>query len=158
MKSIRLSRIVVVADSDQGNLLTARLRRMDVAEVTAVTGLEEARRLCQAGSADACLVAVGSAVPDCVPAAEGEAPGRSCGIPTLMIASVVTPHVRQAARRWGYLGAVSATIPPRMLYRRIRAALQNRRRAERARPRYSARLLPFAGLPDHGAFGKPTLH
>ena len=54
MKSIKRSRIVVVADSDQGRILAARLRRMEVAEVTAVAGLEEARRLCQSGSADAC--------------------------------------------------------------------------------------------------------
>jgi hypothetical protein len=46
MKSIRSSRIVVVADSEHGHILAARLRRMEVAEVTAVTGIEEARRLC----------------------------------------------------------------------------------------------------------------
>lgn len=47
MKSIRGSRIVAVADSDHGHALAARLRRMEVVNVTAVTGLEEARRLCQ---------------------------------------------------------------------------------------------------------------
>ena len=46
-------------------------------------------------------------------------PGRFCGIPTLMVAPVVTPYLRRTARRCGYLAAISATIPPRMLYRRI---------------------------------------
>mgnify|MGYP003693987177 CR=1 FL=1 len=41
-----------------------------------------------------------------------------------MIAPIVTPHLRRAARRGGYLAAISATIPPRMLYRRLGAALQ----------------------------------
>jgi CheY-like chemotaxis protein len=132
MKSIRVSRIVVVADNDQGQVLAARLRRMEVAKVTAVANLEEARRLCQSGGADACLVAIDAPVPDGVPAAESDAPGRCCGIPALMVASVVTPHLRRTARRCGYLAAVSAAIPPRMLYRRLGAALQHRR-AARAR-------------------------
>jgi hypothetical protein len=45
MKSLSVSRIVVVADSGQGKVLATRLRRMNVAEVKAVTELEEARRL-----------------------------------------------------------------------------------------------------------------
>ena len=113
MKSIRSSRIVVVADSEHGHILAARLRRMEVAEVTAVTGIEEARRLCQSGCADACLVAVGGAVPDCVPTPESDAPGRACGVPSLMVVPVVTPHWRRTSRRCGYLAAVPATMPPR---------------------------------------------
>ena len=131
MKSIRSSRIVVVADSEHGHILAARLRRMEVAEVTAVTGIEEARRLCQSGCADACLVAVGVAVPDCVPTPESDAPGRACGVPSLMVVPVVTPHWRRTSRRCGYLAAVPATMPPRMLYRRIGAALQRRGAARR---------------------------
>jgi hypothetical protein len=157
MKSIRVSRIVVVADSDQGHVLAARLRRMEVAKVTAVTGLEEARRLCQSGGADACLVTVDAPVPDGVPQAESDAPGRCCGVPALIVAPVVTPHLRRTARRCGYLAAVPATIPPRMLYRRLGAALQ-RRRAGRASPRRLLRGMPPVGRSDPAVFGKPTLH
>jgi hypothetical protein len=53
MKSIRGSRIVAVAGSDHRHALAVRLRGMDVVNVTAVTGLEEARRLCQTGVSDA---------------------------------------------------------------------------------------------------------
>ena len=157
MKSIKRSRIVVVADSDQGRILAARLRRMEVAEVTAVAGLEEARRLCQLGSADACLVAIDTPVPDCVPAPEADAPGRACGIPALMVAPVVTPHVRRSARRCGYLAAISATMPPRMLYRRLGAALQ-RRRAARRTSRPLALGAQLVRLENSPFFDKPTLH
>lgn len=157
MKSIRVSRVVVVADSDYGQILAARLRRMDVAKVTAVNGLEEARLLCQSGVADACLVVLGAEIPDGVPVAECDAPGRSCGVPALMVAMVVTPHLRRTARRCGYLAAVSATIPPRMLYRRLGAALQLRR-AARTSPRRLSRAIPPAGWSNSPAFDKPTLH
>jgi hypothetical protein len=60
MKSMRGLRVVVVIDSEH---LAARLRRMEVAQVTAVRGLEEARLLCQSGNADACLVAVDARSP-----------------------------------------------------------------------------------------------
>jgi hypothetical protein len=53
MKSMRGLRVVVVIDSEHGHMLAARLRRMEVAQVTAVRGLEEARLLCQSGNADA---------------------------------------------------------------------------------------------------------
>jgi hypothetical protein len=109
MKSMRGLRVVVVIDSEHGHILAARLRRMEVAQVTAVAGLEEARLLCQSGNADACLVAVDAPVPDAVPAKESDTPGRWCGVPALMLAPVVTPHLRQAARRRGYLAAISAT-------------------------------------------------
>src|SRR5262245_47072830 len=78
---------VVVTDSDQGRILATRLRRMDIAKVTAVIGLEEARRLCQSGGADACLVAIDAPVPDGVPVAESDAPGRCCGVPALLVCS-----------------------------------------------------------------------
>jgi hypothetical protein len=157
MRSIKSSRIVVVADSDQGHALTARLRRMDVAEVTAVVAIEEARRMCESGGADACLVAVSDATPDCVPYPESDAPGRSCGVPSLLVAPVVTPYLRGTARRCGYLAAVSTTMPPRMLYRRLGAALQRRGAARR-----SSRLSPLGAtlvmLETNAAFDKPTLH
>jgi len=155
MRSIKFSRIVVVADSGDDHILATRLRRMEVAKVTAVTDLEEARRLCQSGAADACLVAIDTAVPDAVPAAESDAPGRCCGIPTLMVAPVVTPYLRRMARRGGYLAAVSATIPPRMLYRRIRAALQGRRAGG---PRRASRGMLLIGLSSSATFDKPTVH
>jgi len=113
--------------------------------------------LCKSGSADACLVAVGSPVPDCVPAPEGEAPGRACGVPALMVVPVVTPHVRRTARRCGYLAAISATMPPRMLYRRLGAALQ-RRGAARRRSRNLALGAQFVRLENATFFDKPTLH
>jgi len=106
-------RVVVVTDSEHGHVLAARLRRMEVAQVMAVTGLEEARLLCQLGRADACLVAVGTPVPDAPPMKEGDAPGLCCSVPALMIAPVVTPQLRRAARRRGYFTAISATIPRR---------------------------------------------
>jgi len=157
MKSIRVARIVVVADSDQGQILAARLRRMDIAKVTAVAGFEEARRLCQLGDADACLVAIGAPIPDGIPAGENEAPGRCCGVPTLIVAPVVTPYLRRTARRCGYLAAISETIPPRMLYRRLGAALQ-RRRSARASSRRLTPEMPVVLRQDAPVFGKPTLH
>jgi len=157
MKSLSVSRIVVVADSGQGELLATRLRRMKVAEVKAVTELEEARRLCQSGHADACLVAVDAPVPDCVPPPESDAPGRSCGVPTLMVAPVVTPHLRRTARRCGYLAAVPATIPSRLLYRRLGAALQHRRAAP-ATSRRLAMVIPPFGRSGTAVLAKPTLH
>jgi hypothetical protein len=157
MKSLSVSRIVVVADSGQGEVLATRLRRMNVAEVKAVTELEEARRLCQSGQADACLVAVDAPVPDCVPPPESDAPGRSCGVPTLMVAPVVTPHLWRTARRCGYLAAVSATIPSRLLYRRLGAALQHRRAAP-ATSRPLAMVIPPFGRSGTAVLAKPTLH
>jgi hypothetical protein len=157
MKSIRFSRIVVVADSGHDHILAARLRRMQMAKITAVTDVEEARRLCQSGAADACLVAIDGPVPDGVPAAESDAPGRFCGIPTLMVANMVTPHVRCVARRCGYVAVLAASIPSRMLYRRISAALQGRR-ARHGRPRRSSRRAPLIWLASSGDFDKPTLH
>jgi hypothetical protein len=152
MKSMRGLRVVVVIDSEHGHILAARLRRMEVAQVTAVAGLEEARLLCQSGNADACLVAVDAPVPDAVPAKESDTPGRWCGVPALMLAPVVTPHLRQAARRRGYLAAISATTPPRMLYRRL--GLQGRHTVRRE-PRWLA--LPMASHLNSAVFGKPTL-
>lgn len=157
MKSVRNAHIVVIADSDHSLVLAARLRRMDVAWVTAASDYAEARSLCRDGSADACIVVYDDAVLDAPPLAAKDAPGRGCGVPSLMVVHAVTPNARKIARRDGYLAAVSASIAPRMLYRRIGAALQQRRRARRARLRppggFSA---PFT-VPA-AVFGKPTLH
>jgi hypothetical protein len=157
MKSIRQAHVVVVVDSDHGLVLAARLRRMQVARVTAVGGVEEARRLCQTGGTDACIVVFDEAVTDAAPFAENDAPGRRCGVPSLMVAYTVTPFLRKVARRRGYCAAVPAALPPQMFYRRIRAALQQRRAARRVN-----RLpgVAFGGrlAPGFLEFGKPTLH
>lgn len=156
MKSIRCAHIVVVADSDQGLMLAARLRRMDVARVTSVDRIAQARQLCEAGDADACIVALEDAVPDGVPHVEEDAPGRGCGVPSLMLVPTVTPYLRAIARRRGYLAAVPAAAPPRMLYRRIGGALQRRRAARRARRVSVSMPILWAGRP--ASFVKPTLH
>jgi len=46
---------------------------------------------------------------------------------------------------------------PRLLYRRIGAALQGRH-AVRREPRWLARGIPMADHSNSAAFGKPTLH
>jgi hypothetical protein len=155
MKSIRRANIVVVADSDQGLILAARLRRMQVSRVTSVTGIEAARGMCRAGDTDACVVAFSDLVLDAAPAAETDAPGRDSGVPSLMLADVVTPYLRRIARRSGYYAAVPAAIAPQLLYRRIGAALQ-RRRAARRLPINGAALL--IALRHPAAYSKPTVH
>jgi DNA-binding response OmpR family regulator len=159
MKSVRRAHIVVVADSDHALVFVACLRRMQLAEVTTVAGLEEARHLCRAGGVNACIVVVDDAVPDAPPILQGDAPGRGCGVPTLMVVAVVSPGLRKLARRAGYAGAIPAAIAPRLLYRRIRAALQRRRAAANPRRRRSAAIFatPFA-LESAAMAGKPTLH
>jgi hypothetical protein len=153
MKSIRRAHIVVVAECGRGMLLAARLRRMDVAWVTAVNGLDQARRLCQSGGADLCLVAFGGCAPDAVPAAG--APGRGTAAPSLLLADIVTPHLRKLARRSGYRAVVPASIVPRLFYRRIGAALQGRRAARRnALPR----IVPSQRAHRTAELGSPTLH
>ena len=156
MKSIRRAHIVVVADSDHGLMLEARLRRMEVAQVTSVDRIDEARQLCEAGGADACIVALEEPVPDAAPPPESEAPGRRCGVPTLMVVPKVTPYLRARARRCGYLAAVPAAIAPRMLYRRIGGALQRRRAARRDR-RLSVGV-PIFSAARPISLSKPTLH
>lgn len=159
MKSIERARLVVVADSDHGLVLAERLRRMDVAQVTEVAGHEEARGLCRAGGTDACIVLLDDTAPDAKPTAETEAPGRGSGVPSLMMAPSDSPYMRKMARRGGYMAVVPASIEPRMLYRRIGAALQ-RRRAARRQWRTRASL----SVPAHGfrrqasAFAKATIH
>jgi hypothetical protein len=157
MKSIQRAHIVVVTDSDHGLVLAARLLKMDVARVTAIAGLDEARGMCQKDGTDACIVAFDDAVPDAVPMAENDAPERDSGVPSLMVVPTVTPYLRKSARRRGYMAAVPATIAPRMLYRRIGAALQWRRAASRRRRMPGGIVVP-AGQLRLVVFGKPTLH
>jgi len=160
MKSIARAHVVVVADSERCSLLTARLRRMEVARVTAVANLDQARRLCRAGGANVCLVAFKDMVFD-APAVEIDAPGRSCGVPSLMLVEVVTPNLRRLARRGGYLAVIPEKIAPRLLYRRLGGALQRRRAARAGRP--CAPLPLRFGLVAHAAdqfagLRKPRLH
>jgi hypothetical protein len=158
MKSIRRARVVVVTDSTYGLLLVARLRRMDVARVIEVPCLEDARHRCQGGEVDACIVAIDGRVPDTIPIAECDAPGRGSGVPSLLVVRAATPHLRKAARRGGYLAVVSGQISPRMLYRRIGAALQRRRAASRGPRRIRKSIgAPVPRLRSHDAGGM-TLH
>jgi hypothetical protein len=157
MKSIQRAHIVVVADSDGGLVIAARLLQMDVARVTSVSNREAARGLCQAGGPDACIVTFED-VPDAAPIADQEAPGRGNGIPTLMIVPAVTPHFRKVARCSGYMAAVPASITPRMLYRRVGAALQLRRLAGRAGRMPAKIAVPPVGLLRNIVFGTATVH
>jgi hypothetical protein len=157
MKSLRRSHIIVVHDdpsSHDGERLAARLRRMAIGRVTTVTRIEQARHLCCAGGVDACLVVIGDATPDAVPEALADAPGQSFGIPTLIVAPVVTPYLRKTVRLCGYVAVFPARIAPRMLYRRIGAALQGRRRR---RPPASGRIVMMAPV-KLANFAKPTMH
>jgi hypothetical protein len=163
MKSVERARIVVVADEVRGFRLAARLRRMDLSRVATVARLEEARCICRTGCADACLVVRNNAEIENFPLMETEedAPGNTSGVPSLMLADVVTPHLRKAARRAGYLATVPAGIPARLLYRRIGGALQNARgRAARDRKRlvHPALLISIGILKPPAEFGKPTFH
>ncbi|MGB8588156.1 MAG: hypothetical protein WCD87_21265 [Pseudolabrys sp.] len=137
MKSMRGLRVVVVIDSEHGHMLAARLRRMEVAQVTAVRGLEEARLLCQSGNADACLVAVDARSPMAYRCRKAMLP--------------------DDIAEFSHCYVPPATIPPRVLYRRLGAALQGRH-AVRREPRWLARGMPLAGYSNSAVFGKPTLH
>ncbi len=157
MKSIQRAHVVVVAHSDEALVLAARLLGMEVAKVTSVAGSDEARGMCQEGGVDACVVAFDESLLDAAPVAEKDAPGRHCGVPSLLIVPAITPYSRKMARRGGYMTAVPAAIAPRMLYRRIGAALQLRRAAGR-RQRMPEGIIVAAATLARAASGKPTLH
>jgi hypothetical protein len=74
-----------------------------------------------------------------------------------MLVHAVTPYWRRTARRRGYLAAVPASIPPRLLYRRLGGALQQRRAARR-RPAIAVIGLPPLALATPPLLGKPTFH
>jgi hypothetical protein len=141
-------------NSHDGERLVARLRRMAIGRVTVVTHIEEARHLCGAGGVDACLLVMGDTVPDAISEALMEAPGLPFGVTTLIVASVVTPYVRNTARLRGYRAVLPARIAPRMLYRRISAVLQGRRRR---RPPASGRMMMMAPA-KLANLAKPTVH
>lgn len=159
MKSIRSLHIAVVSDSDQGLVVAAHLRRMGVGRITTVASVHTARLLCWAGGVDACIVVIANALPEARSAMQGDAPGLGCGVPTLMVVARVSPSLRKLARKSGYDAIFPAGIAPRMLYRRVRAALQGRRAGGPARSRLTAvmGIAPFAherpAIP-----GKRTLH
>jgi hypothetical protein len=157
MKALKYSHIAVVHDdlSEHGGArIAARLQRMAIGRVTTVARIEEAKRLCRAGGLDVCLVVLGGTVPDAVPEALSDAPGQSVGVPTLIVAPVVTPHLRKTARLCGYVAVLPGRIAPRMLYRRIGAVLQGRRPH---RSPVSGRLVMTA--PARLAnLSKPTVH
>jgi hypothetical protein len=126
MISFSISRVVVVAGDDRGRSLVDSLKRMRLAEVCLVETPDEARRLCAANGADACLALLPRAVPDEVPrwTAEADAPGRDAAVPSLLLAEAVTPYVAKSARNAGYVAAIPDDVPSRMLYRWIGALLQ----------------------------------
>ena len=157
MKSGRTAHIVVVAAGDHAFAFVGRLRRLELGEVTIVAGLDAARRLCRGGDIDACIVAVDD-TPDAVPALQGDAAGRGCGVSTLMLVTAVSPGLRKLARRAGYVAVIPATIPPRLLYCRIRAALQGRRVDGQPRRRRPGTIIALPFVLARAMPGKTTLH
>ena len=129
MKPLERAHVVLVAGKDQGLQLAVHLCRIRVARATFVADVDEARSLCLAGGPDLCLVAIDGCILDAAPLPEIDAPGRATGVPSLLLAAVVTPYLRRMAWRCGYSAAIPAGIAPQMLARRICAALQRRRTA-----------------------------
>ena len=159
MKSMRNAHIVVVGDCERGRLLAAQLRRMALARVTTVAEPTEAQVLCQRGEAHVCIVVRPELNPDQAPPVAAEAPGRGSGVPSMIMVPVVTAYVRKVARRDGYMAALPANIAARVLYRRVRAALQcggGRRGPHRRRPAGPG--LPALVSGAHAPEAKPTLH
>jgi len=142
MISFSNARVVVVAGAETGRPLVQTLTRMGLASVRLVASPDQAQQLCTAKGADACVVVLPRPVPDeALPwTPETRAPGREAGIPSLLLAQVVTPYVARSARRAGYVASVPADVSSRLLYRWMGALLQKQRRAqdssnERSRPR-----------------------
>jgi hypothetical protein len=157
MQLMRRAHIIVAVDdaaNHGGERLAARLRRMAIGRVSTIAGIEEARQLCRGGGVDACLMVTGDAGPDAVPEMLADAPGRPFGIPTLIVAPVVTPYLRKVALVRGYVAVLPARIAPRMFYRRIGAVLQGRRRR---RPPASGRMVLTPPV-QPANFSKPTVH
>ncbi|MDB5600202.1 MAG: hypothetical protein JWN71_2246 [Xanthobacteraceae bacterium] len=126
MKSLRRARIVIVAGEVGGRALQSMLQRVELPQVTVVECAEEARRMCDAGGADACVVSVRNYLLE-EPAkvtAETAAPAA----PSVLLADIVTADVTRTARRSGYASAVPVSVTPRLLYRLIGAAMQKARR------------------------------
>jgi hypothetical protein len=157
MISFSNARVVVVAGAETGRPLANTLTRMGLASVRLVANPDQARQLCATRNADACLVVLPRPVPDEAPpwTAETGAPGCEAGIPSLLLAQVVTPYVTKAARRAGYVASVPADVSSRLLYRWMGALLQKQRTRdsvnERARPKVPVADAMHAH--DHEAWG-----
>jgi hypothetical protein len=152
MNSFASASVVVVAGCDSGRFLAQSLHRMGLSGVRIVPRLEEAQRLCESNRVDGCLVVLPRAVPDELPPwnANTDAPGRSVGVPSLLVADVITPYVAKAARNSGYFTAIETRLPPRLLYRCIRALLQRgRRQAGTAATLFGAEAAPVEAVPAH---------
>jgi hypothetical protein len=158
MSLLQRLRILVVADAAGASSLLAVLRQIECSIIIMVESPAEARRLCAAGAADACLLLVQDSRPDeVVPlSAECAAPGRDSGIPSLLVVDVVTPYLKRAARRSGYVRTVAVATGPRLLYRTISAALQHARQEGKLRCRSTvSRDVAASAL---GFARKATLH
>lgn len=136
-------------------MLAMRMRRMPHIQLVVVSAFEEACRLCRAGEADACVVDRDEALMDAPMCPDGDAPGRGCGVPSLMVVPAMTPYHRALARRGGYAAAVPADVPARVLYRRLGAMLQRRNRA-RLRAAAGGRGIPHRLQPP--GENEPTVH
>ena len=166
MSPIQRARILLIAGPAYGDSLLEKLRHLKLFKVTRVDDVEEARRQCEIGAADACLMVVRNFVADDLRAAliETPAPGRESGVPSLLLADVITPHVMDAARRSGYVSAVPITSTGRLLYRSIGAVLQMARRTRAgggAKKHAKAPPPVWTGMVDPFSLAgglKPTLH
>jgi hypothetical protein len=163
---IQRARILLIAEPTYGDSLLEKLRHLKLFKVTRVDDVEEARRQCEVGAADACLIVVRNFLADDLRGSlvESAAPGRASGVPSLLLADVVTPHVMDAARRSGYVSAVPITSTGRLLYRSIGAVLQQARRtraAGGARKHAKGPAPIWTGVRDQLGLAsglKPTLH
>ncbi len=125
MKSIQRAHILVVAGTDQRLMLAAQLCRLEVTRATFVSRIEEARAHCLTGGPDLCLVCFDDPALDTAPHQTILAPGHEGGVPSLLLVEPVTPYLRRLARQNGYFAAIPGNLAPRMLYRRMSAALRH---------------------------------
>lgn len=125
--------IIVVTDDARGHSIADTVERAALAEVRSVVSLAEAGQACTTGSADACVVILRNALFSevVVHDAEPDAPGRDGGVPSLLLADVITPYIRRVARRAGYATVLPLGAPPALLQRGVRGLLQRARRPGR---------------------------
>jgi hypothetical protein len=131
---IQRARILLIADPAHERSLLDKLRLVKLFKVDHVDGIETARRSCEAGATDACLLVVRNSAADdlWLSLVKSFAPGRDNGVPSLLVADVVDSYLMDAARRSGYAGAMpdyddrAGAIPK---YRRHAAAGPPTRRA-----------------------------
>lgn len=132
MKLLRHARIVIVAEEVGGRALLSMLQRVELPQVTIVESAEEARRMCDTGGADACVVSVRNYLLEEPAKVSAETTAPSA--PSVLLADVVTPDIAETALRSGYASAVPVNVSPRLLYRLIGAAIQKSRRRPAALP------------------------